>query len=200
MTVCSASEYLWVTLVVPLSVLVTVVALPDCGSWIVSPSWISPAALALLRVPNSFLSRIVRWRLGRCRVRVDRDGAPLRLYVVSAVDHQGVAVPLRDTRLRAWAVDPCRPFHREVHTSECCIRQGRSWRLTRPLTNREEEGGTPARGRGGPGGRGTGVWGAGGKGLRFVEAGQPGDSPVGGELDEVNPVEGLSRPECRAPT
>ena len=114
MTVCSASEYLWVTLVVPLSVLVTVVQLPDCGSWIVSPSWISPAALALLRVPNSLLSRIVRWRLGRCRVRVDRDGAPLRLYVVSAVDHQGVAVPLRDTRLRAWAVDPCRPFHREV--------------------------------------------------------------------------------------
>ena len=125
MTVCSASEYLWVTLVVPLSVLVTVVQLPDCGSWIVSPSWISPAALALLRVPNSLLSRIVRWRLGRCRVRVDCDGAPLRLYVVSAVDHQGVAVPLRDTRLRAWAVDPCRPFHREVHTSECCI-EGRA--------------------------------------------------------------------------
>jgi hypothetical protein len=25
--------------------------------------------------------------------------------------------------------------------------------------------------------------------LRFVEAGQPGDSPVGGELDEVDPVE-----------
>src|SRR6476620_9704272 len=124
MTVCSASEYLWVTLVVPLSVLVTVVQLPDCGSWIVSPSWISPAALALLRVPNSFLSRIVRWRLGRCRVRGDRDGAPLRLYVVSAVDHQGVAVPLRDTRLRAWAVDPCRPFHREVHTSECCMKAG----------------------------------------------------------------------------
>ena len=78
----------------------------------------------LLRVPNSLLSRIVRWRLGRCRVRVDSDGAPLRLYVVSAVDHQGVAVPLRDTRLRAWAVDPCRPFHREVHTSECCMKAG----------------------------------------------------------------------------
>ena len=31
MTVCSPSEYLWVTLVVPLSVLVTVVQLPDLG-------------------------------------------------------------------------------------------------------------------------------------------------------------------------
>ena len=98
-----------------------------------------PAALAPLRVPNSLIPRIVarllsRWRLGRCRVRVDRDGAPLSLYVVSAADNQGVLVPLRDTRLRAWAVDPCRPFHREVHTSECCIRRGRNWRLTRPLT------------------------------------------------------------------
>lgn len=110
-----------------------------------------PAALAQLRVPNSLLPRIVarllsRWRLGRCRVRVDRDGAPLSLYVVSATDNQGVLVPLRDTSLRAWAVDPCRPFHREVHTSECCIRQGRSWRLTRPLTNQEEEGRDPGSG------------------------------------------------------
>ena len=35
--------------------------------------------------------------------------------------------------------------------------------------------------------------------LLVVEAGQPGDSPVGGELDEVDPGEGLPRPECRAP-
>ena len=41
MTVCSPSEYLRVTLVVPLSVLVTVVQLPDLGPWMVSPSWIS---------------------------------------------------------------------------------------------------------------------------------------------------------------
>jgi hypothetical protein len=88
------------------------------------PAAVPPAAPALLRIPNSLLSLSVRWRLGRCCVRVDRDGAPLRLYVVSAVDHQGVAVPLRDTRLRAWAVDPCRPFHREVHTSECCMKAG----------------------------------------------------------------------------
>src|SRR6478736_8683548 len=125
-----------------------------------------PAALALLRVPNSLLPRIVarllsRWRLGRCRVRVDRDGAPLSLYVVSAADNQGVLVPLGDTRLRAWAVDPCCPFHREVHTSECCIGQGRSWRLTRPLTTGKRRGGTAARGQGCPGGRGPGVWGAG---------------------------------------
>src|SRR6187200_2833426 len=56
-----------------------------------------PTALALLRVPNSLLPRIVarllsRWRLGRRRVRVDRDGAPLSLYVVSAADNQGILV------------------------------------------------------------------------------------------------------------
>ena len=45
----------------------------------------------------------------------------------------------------------------------------------------------------GVGAQGCGVQGVGG--LRFVEAGQPGESSVGGELDEVNPVEGLSRPE-----
>jgi len=33
MTVYSPSEYLWVTLVVPLSVLATVVQFPDLGSW-----------------------------------------------------------------------------------------------------------------------------------------------------------------------
>ena len=37
-------------------------------------------------------------------------------------------------------------------------------------------------------------------GLRLVEVGQPGDSPVGGELDEVHPAEGVTRRECRGPT